>query len=324
MTRSRPLRAPVLLAVVVVLAASGCGVGAQGGGEVAGQTLTIYSSLPLRGEDGALARDLVDAEKLALRDGGGRVGDYSVQYVSLNDAPGNAPRPVPGVVAANAAKAVRDPSAIAYLGSMTPAASRISIPIVNAAGYLQVDPSIPAPAVGARRLYPLGRRSAIFLAPDAAARARAVAQAARALGPRAVVLRGSPAAASAAARRAVAADPRAVALAGPELAVPAFLRALGPAAARTRIALAVPADPEPSAFARRFRSVFARTPDPRAAYGYWAMRLVVSALRRAAPHSARRRVVADRALAEAGGPAARSLARAVAVVPALRLSAPRP
>jgi ABC-type branched-subunit amino acid transport system substrate-binding protein len=296
-------------------------VGAQGGGEVAGQTLTIYSSLPLRGEDGPLARDLVDAEKLALRDGGGRVGAYSVQYVSLNDAPGNAPRPVPGVVAANAAKAVRDPSAIAFLGSMTAAASAISIPIVNAAGYLQVDPSLPATAVSARRLYPLGRPNAIFLAPGALARARALAQATRALGSRAVVVRGTPAKAAAAARRAVAADPRAVALAGPELAVPAFLRALGPAAPRTRVALAVPADPGPSAFARRFRSVFGRTPDPRAAYGFWAMRLVVSALRRAAPHSARRRVVADRALAEAGGPAARSLARTAAVVPALRLNA---
>jgi ABC-type branched-subunit amino acid transport system substrate-binding protein len=324
MTLPRPLRAPALLASLVLVAVSGCGVGSQGGGVVAGQTLTIYSSLPLRGEQGALARDLVDAEKLALRDGSGRVGDYSVQYVSLNDAPGSAPRAVPGVVAANARKAVRDPSAIAFLGSMTAAASAISIPVVNEAGYLQVDPTVSAALVAAPRLYPAGRRTAIALAPGSAARARALAQAARGLGGRAVVVRGAPGRAAAAARRAVGADPRTLVVAGEELAVPAFLDALGPAAARTRIALAVPADPAPGPFARRFHAVFGRAPDPRAAYGYWAMRLVVSSLRRAAPHTARRRVVIDRALARAGGPAAGSLARLVDLVPPRRLASGRP
>ena len=84
--------------------------------------------------------------------------------------------------------------------------------------------------------------------------------------------------------------------------MPAFLRVLGAAASRTRLAMAVPADPAPGPFARRFEAVFGRTPDPRAAYGYVAMRLVVSSLRRAMPHAARRRSVIDQALAAAGGP----------------------
>jgi hypothetical protein len=112
-------------------------------------------------------------------------------------------------------------------------------------------------------------------------------------------------------------------LAGGALAVPSFLEALGPAASRTRVAMAVPADPAPGPFARRFEAVFGRTPDPRAAYGYAAMRLVVSSLRRAMPHAARRRSVIDQALSAAGGPGGTAVRRTVDIIPAQRLAGSR-
>ena len=44
-------------------------------------------------------------------------------------------------MAANARRAARDPSAVAYLGERNSAATGVSLPITNAAGLLQVSPS---------------------------------------------------------------------------------------------------------------------------------------------------------------------------------------
>jgi len=141
------------------LAASGClvaalalGVAACGGGDDNSSTsggsgsegrtsLTIYSSLPLQGDSRPQSTDVVNGEKLALEEAGGKVGKFTIKYVSLDDATAAAGKWDPGQTSADARKAAQDPSTIAYLGEFNSGASAISIPILNEANVLQVSPS---------------------------------------------------------------------------------------------------------------------------------------------------------------------------------------
>ena len=107
---------------------------------IVGDTLTVYSSVPLRGPYSEVSRDVVRAEKLALKEAGGRAGDFSVSYASLDGADPETGRWSPGRVASNARKAVQDRQTIAYLGELESGASAISVPILNEGGILQVSP----------------------------------------------------------------------------------------------------------------------------------------------------------------------------------------
>jgi branched-chain amino acid transport system substrate-binding protein len=107
----------------------------------AAEDLTVYSSLPLVGVIRPQAEDTVRGEQLALEQAGGRAGAFSVRLVSLNDGTRRAGTWTPERAAANARRAAADDTAIAYLGDFNSAASGISMPILNAAGILQVSPS---------------------------------------------------------------------------------------------------------------------------------------------------------------------------------------
>ena len=116
----------------------------EGGGGTAstGATnLTIYSSLPLQGDSRPQSESVVNGMKLALEEAGGKVGKFTIKYVSLDDATAAAGKWEPGQVSANARKAAQDKATIAYLGEFNSGASAISIPILNEAGILQISPS---------------------------------------------------------------------------------------------------------------------------------------------------------------------------------------
>jgi branched-chain amino acid transport system substrate-binding protein len=117
---------------------SGGGSSSSGGG---GGTLTVYSSLPLQGASRTQSEDVINGEKLALKQKGGKCGDNAIKYVSLDDATAAAGKWEAGQTSANARKVAQDDSAIAYLGEFNSGASAISIPINNEAGILQVSPS---------------------------------------------------------------------------------------------------------------------------------------------------------------------------------------
>ena len=107
---------------------------------IIGDSLTVYSSQPLQGPLARVSRDIVRAEKLALREARGRAGVYNVNFVSLDSSDPETGRWDPGRVASNARRAVQTPNTIAYLGEMEPGASAISLPIINEGGILQVSP----------------------------------------------------------------------------------------------------------------------------------------------------------------------------------------
>src|SRR5215208_3077281 len=124
-----------------------CGEDDSGGGGSAdsgcidGNTLTIYSSLPFDPADRPQSEDVVNGEKLALKDAGGKVGKFDIKYVSLDDATASAGKWDAGKTSSNARQAAQDKTTIAYLGEFNSGASAVSMPIINRAGILQISPA---------------------------------------------------------------------------------------------------------------------------------------------------------------------------------------
>jgi len=113
----------------------------SGGGSTGSNNLTIYSSLPLQGDSRPQSEAVVNGEKLALQEHGGKVGNYTIKYVSLDDSTAATGKWEPGATSSDARKAAQDKSTIAYLGEFNSGASAISIPILNEAGILQISPA---------------------------------------------------------------------------------------------------------------------------------------------------------------------------------------
>lgn len=132
----------LVAAAALAALASGCG-SVSGAATSQGSQLTVYSSLPLQGPSGAVSQQIVNGEKLALHDAGGHVGPFKISYDSQDDSSPTSGQWDPSVTAQDAKTAANDPSTIAYLGDYNSAATAISLPIINAAGILQVSPASP-------------------------------------------------------------------------------------------------------------------------------------------------------------------------------------
>jgi len=115
------------------------GGGDSGGG--GGSSVTVYSSLPLQGASRPQTTALVDGIKLALKEAGGKAGNITVKYTSLDDSTAQAGTWTPEATSANARKVAQDDSAIAYIGEFNSGASAISIPILNEVPILQLSPA---------------------------------------------------------------------------------------------------------------------------------------------------------------------------------------
>jgi branched-chain amino acid transport system substrate-binding protein len=169
---------------------------------VKGDTLTVFSSLPLQGPEAERAQSILNAEKLALKQAGGKAGRFKVNFSFTDDASadGGNPRWDPDTVADNARRAVEDLRTIAYVGELDSGASAVSIPITNEAGFAQVSPG--STSVGLTKLvpgaekgepdkfYPSGERNFVRVVPADDVEASAAAAWARRLGARATFALG--------------------------------------------------------------------------------------------------------------------------------------
>jgi len=124
---------PLLVAAALAAALSGCASeGITHGGAVLSDTLTVYSLLP---DPRAPAQaDIVDGEKLALAQAGGRSGRFTINFVSLEEGADGKPDEV-----ADATRdVISDTQVIAVIGGLDSAGTRTSAPLFNEAGLLQV------------------------------------------------------------------------------------------------------------------------------------------------------------------------------------------
>ena len=178
-------RTPAIAALAAIaLAVVGCsssssssaGGGSSSSSSSSGNTVDIYSSLPLQGASTAQTDPMVNGMKLALAQAGGKAGQWTVNYQSLDDSTAAAAKWDPGQTAANARKVATDPKAVYYMGEFNSGASEVSIPILNQAGIPQVSPANtyvgltmnvpPASAPGEpQKYYPTGVRTYLRIVP---------------------------------------------------------------------------------------------------------------------------------------------------------------
>ena len=179
-----------LAATAVALAAAGCGEtpSTRQGGEITGDVLTVWSLLPQKGPYAATARDIVDGEKLALAESGGRVAGLKLSFSALDLTSGDDGATTARHVADQVREAIHDAQIVAVIGDLGYETARISVPLVNAAGILHLSPGATYPgfvaSVAARpdepeRWRPSGRNTFAPLAPPDPAQAVAIAAAAR-------------------------------------------------------------------------------------------------------------------------------------------------
>jgi branched-chain amino acid transport system substrate-binding protein len=144
-------------------------------GSSGGNTVDVYSSLPMQGASTAQTDPLVNGIKLALSEAGGKAGKFTVNYSVLDDSTAAAGKWDPGQTAANARKVAADPKAVYYIGEFNSGASEVSIPILNQAGIPQVSPAntyvglttnLPGSAPGEpQKYYPTGTRTYLRIVP---------------------------------------------------------------------------------------------------------------------------------------------------------------
>jgi branched-chain amino acid transport system substrate-binding protein len=116
----------------------GSGQSASDGG---GGTVNVYSSLPLQGASRPQTTAMVDGIKLALEQAGGKAGDTTIKYTSLDDSTAQAGSWTPEAVQANAQKVAGDDKAVAYIGEFNSGGSAVSIPILNEVPVAQISPA---------------------------------------------------------------------------------------------------------------------------------------------------------------------------------------
>jgi branched-chain amino acid transport system substrate-binding protein len=120
------------------------------GTAAAGGTIRIYSSLPLTGSSKEQTETLVNAMKLAIDDftgGTGKIGNFTIDYVSLDDATAAKGQWDADQEKANANKAVNDPDAMVYIGTFNSGAAKVSIPILNPANLAMISPANTYPGL---------------------------------------------------------------------------------------------------------------------------------------------------------------------------------
>ena len=170
--------AAIALAVVGCSSSSSSSSSSAGSGSsssASGNTVDIYSSLPLQGSSTSQTIPLVNGIKLALSQANNKAGQWTVNYQSLDDSTAAAGKWDPGQTAANARKVATDPKAVYYIGEFNSGASEVSIPLLNQAGIPQVSPAntyvglttnLPGSAPGEpQKYYPSGTRTYLRIVP---------------------------------------------------------------------------------------------------------------------------------------------------------------
>src|SRR5436309_2619367 len=124
----RGAAACLLVTCVVVIAA--CGSSSNSSNAGGPNTINVYSSLPLKGAVSAQTLPTVNGIKLALAQTGGKAGQWTVNYTSLDDSTATSPTNYDlNQCQADARKAAADPKAVYYIGEFNSGCSKVVIPI---------------------------------------------------------------------------------------------------------------------------------------------------------------------------------------------------
>jgi branched-chain amino acid transport system substrate-binding protein len=133
-----------VLAAVTALLVIGCGGGGGQGGSGdsgGGQAVKIVSDLPLQGANRAQTTTMVNAIEMAIEERGGKAGDVSIEYESLDDATAQAGQWDEAKCAENAQTAAQDEEVVGWIGPFNSGCAAVEIPILNEAGLAMISPA---------------------------------------------------------------------------------------------------------------------------------------------------------------------------------------
>lgn len=133
-----------LTKVIVVAASAVLALGACGGGGAGNvnKAIQIAVDLPFQGADKAASDPILDGIRLAVKQAGGKVGDFTITVPNsavYDNALNGAHDPQTG--AGNMTKIVAEPAYVAVIGPLNSGVAKAEIPISNAAGLLQCSPA---------------------------------------------------------------------------------------------------------------------------------------------------------------------------------------
>jgi branched-chain amino acid transport system substrate-binding protein len=135
------------------VAAGGVGAAAagalllSGGCSGKGNVIKIVSSLPRTGSAQGQTDTIVNGIKMAIEKYGGEIAGMKLQHQDMDDATAAAQQWDAGKEADNAREAIGDKSVMVYIGPYNSGAAKVSMPLLNEAGLLQISPAATWPGL---------------------------------------------------------------------------------------------------------------------------------------------------------------------------------
>jgi branched-chain amino acid transport system substrate-binding protein len=131
-------------------AAAGAGLwanGCSGGRTSPGGTLRIVSSLPRTGSAQGQTDTIVNGIRMAIDDYNGEIAGMRIDYKDKDDATAAQGQWDAGKEADNAREASDDPDVMVFIGPYNSGAAKVSMPLLNEAGLLQISPAATWPGL---------------------------------------------------------------------------------------------------------------------------------------------------------------------------------
>lgn len=141
--RSAVVTAGLIVAAGVAFVAFGC----NGGGKSDPNTIKIVSSLPRTGSAQGQTDTIVNGIRMAIDEYTGKLGDLKIEYIDMDDATAAQGQWAAEAETANAMKAAGDPDVMVFIGPYNSGAAKVSMPILNEAGLLQISPAATWPGL---------------------------------------------------------------------------------------------------------------------------------------------------------------------------------
>ncbi len=103
--------------------------------------IKIVSSFPRTGSAKQQTDTIVNGIKMAIDEAGGKVGEFTIEFLDLDDATAAAGQWTAEAETSNADQAIKDADVMAYIGTYNSGAAKIAMPILNRAQLLMVSPA---------------------------------------------------------------------------------------------------------------------------------------------------------------------------------------
>ncbi|WP_238389367.1 branched-chain amino acid ABC transporter substrate-binding protein [Urbifossiella limnaea] len=136
-----------LAAATGLAAGSMAGCGGCGGSKDTRPVLKILSSFPRTGSAQGQTDTIVNGIKMAIEDFGGEVAGHRIDYVDADDATASSGKWEAAAEAKNARDAVADDDVMVFIGPYNSGAAKVSMPILNEGGVLQISPAATWPGL---------------------------------------------------------------------------------------------------------------------------------------------------------------------------------